>query len=270
MLVERVLRTPAYDALLQSVAAPRAANQARALACLRYLHTAAPVAVAFEQQGQAVYALVAFLASRNALAARRPHVPDTDWRHRSRAEKDALAALACLAPPRLSVVVHAGAVSKWLALYPFGGKDAHPVRRRQVVKRLCERQSDDADLAAILTCLMCSADARRQLRAAGLIGRVIDESKADGFDSGFGHGGSVARRGASWSAVTGGRRHANAGGEEAAVRRRRRQAMVYGEQGQPVTRDNIYEGEADEEPWDVEVESASEDDGEEFARFLAM
>jgi hypothetical protein len=231
-VVERVLRSDAYPLLLHQIRSHKREVHTPALHSLRFLATSSPVPLPAPAVDTCA-AIIHFLARKNRVSARRHHVPDTDWKLRTAAEQHALVALEALCVARLADALAAGLVTQWLAGYPFGGADADSARRRAVVRKVTAHQTDDDRLASILVIISCAAEGRKQMRAAGLIGSVIEEKEHGGWPGDDEYNDYVMPRGH--------RRHRDESEGEMATRRRRRQAMVFSEGGGPVTRDNIYE-----------------------------
>lgn len=234
LVVERVLRSDAYPLLLHQIRSPKREVHTPALHSLRFLATSSPVPLPAPAVDTCA-AVIHFLARRNRTSARRPHVPDTDWKLRTPAEQHALFALDALCMARLADALAAGLVTEWLAGFPFGGPDADTARRRAVVRRISAHQTDDERLASIIVVVSCAAEGRKQLRAVGLIGSVTEEKELGGWPGEDEYNDYVMPRDH--------RRHRDESEGEMATRRRRRQAMVFSEGGGPVTRENIYENE---------------------------
>ena len=173
-------------------------------------------------------------------ARRRAHVPDTDWKLRTRAEQDAIFVLDQSISHHIRDALKAGLVERWLAHYPFANSTAShsssPGRIEQAKHETFNRvrlgYTDDTSLGGILRTLYSSPYGRRQLREHKLIGSVIEEVSLVEVEAAR-DGADVQRR-----------ERSDSEGELSSVRRRNRQAMVISDGEEPITRDNIYQGPA--------------------------
>lgn len=160
---------------------------------------------------------------------KRNHHPDTDWKERTQAEKDTIYILDQMMHHNIREALRAGLVHRWLSLYPFGGSGKNVELKWQILSRLNRDSTDDTSLGGILNQLHNNTEGRYQLRKYGLINDA-DEAANDEFLD-------IMR-----GALTQRRAEREESEEEIALRRRRRQAMVISEAGEPLSRDNIYDG----------------------------
>jgi len=175
ILLDRVTRTKVYRQLLYNIAGAKGTDlQAQALTSLRFLHTNLNGMV--PHRSATIYTVVEFLIARLPENRARLHKPDTDWKSRTQAERDALFVLrAELSRHRSMLVADPQLVQRWVVQYPYGGKDASPQKKMVTVSRLIHGHTDDEYLGAILTCIHRTAPGRKQLRKSGLIGSAIKE-----------------------------------------------------------------------------------------------
>ena len=147
-------------------------------------------------------------------------------------------------PHKISEALRAGVVSRWLAIYPFGGYNSSESRKREVVHRQKTEDFEDMAMRELLFTLDGYPEGRKQLRNYGLVGSAIGETDDD-FDGDIAmiFGEDTAGATSLQSGTTSGRRVREESMEEQALRRRRREAMVLSEGGRPLGREDIIQRE---------------------------
>lgn len=174
----------------------------------------------------------------------------TNFKTRTRAEKDALIVLGRILPYNMSQALGAGIVRRWLAQYPFCGSSAPEARKVDAVKQLKTWNTEDTLMCDILHMIHSAPEGLKELRKhrlAGSASRETDDEEGDtlmigGEDTAGLVMGSIAR----------GRRIREESIEEQALRRRRREAMVISEGGRPLGRDDIIQRDSIVSDEDVE------------------
>ncbi|KAI9741088.1 MAG: hypothetical protein M1834_002801 [Cirrosporium novae-zelandiae] len=159
-------------------------------------------------------------------------------------EREAITVLTRFMGWSVDICLRAGLVKRWLANYPFAGVHGDKSRKLEIVNQLKTLKIEDTALGQIISWLHSeSPEGRLQMREAGL----IPENDEDGDiymiggegTSGWGPSSSPPPR----HAAPGRPRRDGESREEQSLRRRRREAMVIGEEGQPLGRDNIFQRE---------------------------
>ena len=171
---------------------------------------------------------------------------ETNFKVRPTPEKDALYILySAICNTSVREALRAGLVSRWLAKYPFGGPKSSESRKVEIVQSLRAGRSEDFMMRRILVAIDSDPEGRKQLRNYHLLGSVIGETPDDDEDGDIlmiggedvaGHSNGRLRH-------RGSRIHEESL-EEQALRRRRREAMVISDDGAPLSRDNIIQGQA--------------------------
>jgi hypothetical protein len=252
ILIERVTRGKNYELLLSNASSKNPEVRDKALSTLRFLTTTPVHAHLFTSQTFST--IINVLASFLPENAARPHVPHTDWKFRTQPERDALIILRSFVQGQVDGkrLLDSGLVTGWLGHYPFGGKATENMSarqrekyRRMTVNKLKTGVTDDDLLTDIVGFVTNIAEGRRQMRRFGLIGSSMQETsetwvlseamEIDGPWRGNRGNGVFPRE----------RDRRTDSEEEQALRRRRRQAMVIGETGQPLSRENIFNVDAD-------------------------
>ena len=169
---------------------------------------------------------------------------DTSCEERQRSEKDALYVLySSLCNNNTREALRAGLVSRWLAEYPFGGPNTPEGRRIEIVQSLRTGRSEDYIMNNILLAVDSEPEGRKQLRKYHLLGSVIGETPDDDEDGDILMigGEDIAGRNSGRLRHEGSRIREESL-EEQTLRRRRREAMVISDDGAPLGRDNIIQG----------------------------
>ena len=143
----------------------------------------------------------------------------------------------------LPVALRAGLITRWLKAYPFA-EDKRATQ--EVFLKLLKLHSDlsprergrqdkmDSKLPSLIYILVHNAEARKQMRYVGLLSSSFDEHFV-GDDAIMYNGSETAGELPRWAQN---RRSSTLDQERA--RRARREAMVIGDEGQPLGRDNIF------------------------------
>ena len=253
---ERATKPANLTLLLENVRSRNPETRHRALVVLRHL-ALSPVLEALctiETFTTIIELLVSFLP----LAESRSPFLDTDWKLRTKAERNALEILVVMLRTRVKDLIAAGLVSRWLAHYPFGGKlpDNSTTRQREktkqkVVDALKAGQSDDEAMREIVQQLVLIAEGRRQLRRYGLIGSLIEEGEMWNPDGPNGHfdptdgintfDGEIIHDFSDGTIPTLTDLVRPSGNvADQATRNRRRHAMVIADDGEPLSAENIF------------------------------
>ncbi|MCJ1417093.1 hypothetical protein MMC32_003432 [Xylographa parallela] len=171
---------------------------------------------------------------------------DTNFEERQTPEKDALYIIySGMCNSSIREALRAGLVSRWLAKYPFGGPKSSESRKVEIVQSLRAGRSEDFMMRRILIAIDSEPEGRKQLRNYHLLGSVIGETPDDDDDGDvlMVGGEEVAGHSNGRLRHQGSRIHEESL-EEQALRRRRREAMVISDDGAPLGRDNIIQGQA--------------------------
>ena len=171
---------------------------------------------------------------------------DTNYEERQTPEKDALYILySGMCNNSIREALRAGLVSRWLAEYPFGGPQSSESRKVEIVQSLRAGRSEDFMMRRILIAIDSEPEGRKQLRNCHLLGSVIGETPDDDDDGDILMiGGEEVAGRSSGRLRHHGSRIREESLEEQALRRRRREAMVISDDGAPLGRDNIIQGQA--------------------------
>lgn len=186
---------------------------------------------------------------------------------RTQPERDALHFLYNIFEYDAAKALEAGVISRWLARYPFGGQDASKHEKKKTITELLEEGPFYQDtcfrssMRAVLWVMSTNHLPRKEMVEHGL----LDESKGNDDTVGVNLSGcekrpwtdhvqdqcimleaprrtypSTDRMGRGTPIGTSNRPREESF-EEQALRRRRREAMVLGEVGRPIERDDIIE-----------------------------
>ncbi|KAI9853495.1 MAG: hypothetical protein M1824_001226 [Vezdaea acicularis] len=143
----------------------------------------------------------------------------------------------------LPVALRAGLVTRWLKAYPFA-EDKRATQ--EVFLKLLKLHSDlsprergrqdkmDSKLPSLIYILVHNAEARKQMRYVGLLSSSFDEHFV-GDDAIMYNGSETAGELPRWA-----QNRRNSTLDQERARRARREAMVIGDEGQPLGRDNIF------------------------------
>ncbi|MCJ1397009.1 hypothetical protein MMC11_000201 [Xylographa trunciseda] len=244
IIAERAAQDSTYQTLLQNVASKNAATRDQALATLVYL-SQGPARTATHSFAtiKVIISCLCDMTNKNKVCQ---EGQDTNFEERQKPEKDALYILYFgLCRNNIREVLRAGLVSRWLAEYPFGGPNTPESRKVEIVQSLRTGRSDDFMMNRILFAIDSEPEGRKQLRKHHLLGSVIGESPDDDDDGDILMigGEEVAGHSSGRLRHHGSRIHEESL-EEQALRRRRREAMVISDDGAPLGRDNIIQGQA--------------------------
>ncbi|MCJ1384857.1 hypothetical protein MMC17_007975 [Xylographa soralifera] len=244
IIVERAGQDSTYQILLQNVASKHIATRDQALVTIKYLSLgpARTATHSFATLKVIITCLCDMINKNNTCQEGQ----DTNFEERQRPEKDALYILySGMCSNSIREALRAGLVSRWLAKYPFGGPKSPESRKVEIVQSLRAGRSEDFMMRRILIAIDSEPEGRKQLRNHHLLGSVIGETPDDDDDGDVlmmggeevaGHNGGRLR-------YQGSRVHEESL-EEQALRRRRREAMVISDDGAPLGRDNIIQGQA--------------------------
>ncbi|MCJ1291398.1 hypothetical protein MMC34_002941 [Xylographa carneopallida] len=243
IIVERAGHGSIYQILLENVLSSDIAARDQALATVKYLslgpareatHSFATMKVIITYLGYVINSGTCILGQ------------ETNFKVRPTPEKDALYILySAICNTSVREALRAGLVSRWLAKYPFGGPKSSESRKVEIVQSLRAGRSEDFMMRRILVAIDSDPEGRKQLRNYHLLGSVIGETPDDDEDGDIlmiggedvaGHSNGRLRH-------RGSRIHEESL-EEQALRRRRREAMVISDDGAPLSRDNIIQGQA--------------------------
>ncbi|KAI4288274.1 MAG: hypothetical protein L6R35_002465 [Caloplaca aegaea] len=247
--------------MLRDIASKNEEQRNRALTTIRFLYGARPQCFRAYQY-TALQSIIDCLSYQLPLSHRyeigRVKGPSS---HRTRAECDALDVLRTfLYQCGVSVAVECNIFSLWLAKYPFGGdlEERYPkdqasqlAAKHRIIHKLSLGQEGDMDMSNIIRELMRSDVGREKMIKYNLIdpsGGAYDDTDHHDHDA-KGHSqiwyevhgisnapdiglGPMMRRGP---------RARDESLEEQLLRRRRREAMVLGEMGRPIERDDIIQ-----------------------------
>ena len=170
-----------------------------------------------------------------------------DFPYRSQPERDALNILSVLLQHEITFALQAGLIFRWLANCGFENNDNSEAGRKQAIQEMLKWEYDDFTMCTILKAIYNHDQGREDLESHGLLDSAavaknsLDEVIEDiwlvrnrsaaevdgGLDSG-----PMMRRG---------RRVREESLEEQALRRRRREAIVLGQDGRTVERDDVIE-----------------------------
>lgn len=132
----------------------------------------------------------------------------------------------------------AGLVTKWLKRYPFGNFRAKENKMKSI-NRLLGKDYNDPLMHIIMLAALSSGECHRQLIQCGLTD-IPENSLEDNDEMKWSfHNGPIPPNVS--PSRQNGRRRREESQEERALRRRRREAMVLGENGRPIARDDIIE-----------------------------
>ena len=187
--------------------------------------------------------------------------------YHSQAERDSISILVYILTEydtgevRVTEALQAGLVSRWLANFPFGGPDASTARKKEIIWHIVKVDplNDDSDFDFATGRLLYMAfripDVRKEMEKHGL----IDAPDIDDADF------CPVRARAN-------DRPREESFEEQALRRRRREAIVLGENGRPIQREDIIERGPDpmEEPLEESDESEVEAELERLTEEVAI
>ncbi|MCJ1287383.1 hypothetical protein MMC26_006732 [Xylographa opegraphella] len=243
IIVERAGQDSVYQILLQNVACKDTATRDQALVTLKYLSLspAREITHSFATM-KVIITCLRDMINKNTCQEGQ----ETNFEERQTPEKDALYILySGMCSGSIRDAIRAGLVSRWLAKYPFGGPQSSESRKVEIVQNLRAGRSEDFMMRRILIAIDSEPEGRKQLRNCHLLGSVIGETPDDDDD------GDVLMIGGEEVAghSTGTVRHQSSripeeSLEEQALRRRRREAMVISDDGAPLGRENMIQGQA--------------------------
>ncbi|MCJ1391719.1 hypothetical protein MMC18_004584 [Xylographa bjoerkii] len=244
IIAERTGQDSTYQILLQNVASQHVVIRDQALVTLKYLSQGPARAAthSFATMKLIITCLCDMTNKNNACQEGQ----DTNFEERQKPEKDALYILySGICNNNTREALRAGLVNRWLAEYPFGGPKSPESRKVEIVQSLRTSRSDDYMMNRILLAVDSEPEGRKQLRKYHLLGSVIGETPDDDDDGDiFMIGGEeVAGHSSARLRHQGSRIHEESL-EEQALRRRRREAMVISDDGAPLGRDNIIQGQS--------------------------
>ncbi len=190
---------------------------------------------------------------------------------------DALLLLQGVSIRNSHTILQAGLVSRWLTQFPFGGENASKKEKRDTIRKIVQSTTGDEwygpDMATICVYTVIETDVRREMVNHGLwdasFDDVIKEPDRDTVDfpsspphfhqrfipnfisqsfspNSFRGDQPHYRDSSTYDGddfAPGSARGREESFEEQALRRRRREAMVLGESGRPIQRDDIIERE---------------------------
>jgi len=165
-------------------------------------------------------------------------------------------------------------VSTWLAQYPFGGENTSNSNRQMIIANIIDGNHvyDDSDYAHSMVCVLTrmydTKLFKHQLEEHGLINTLSHPGLRNFGGGNRGSSSSsqlhepepLMRASDDWDFpdVSPSPREVEQSPEEQALRRRRREAMVLGESGRPISREDIIERDPAEDIADEEVEEELE------------
>ena len=247
IITERATQSAALDLIVQDIGGKDIDRRDKALTSLLYLRTHKVLTPTYNM----------FKALIDCLSGWLPAVcPVTPYR--SQPERDAVKILNLLLQHNVTLALQAGIVVRWLSHCCFDPDDKSEARRKQAIQEMRRWHYNDVDMCSIIITLFNHEQAREELLSHGLWDRDADKKEAsdgtqeiiwqvqgnipdlifDGVNTG-----PIMRRG---------RRVREESIEEQALRRRRREAMVLGQDGRAVERDDIIG--QDNEPRDEDLE----------------
>ena len=267
IIAERATQGVALELMLRDIAGKDVERRDRALTALCYLRGRKALTPTYDMFKALIDCLCTWLP-----AAQRSEAGATKkiYRYRSQPERDALKVLGLLLQDDVTLALQAGIIFRWLPYCRFDHNDRSEARRKQAIQEMLKWEYDDVDMCTILNALVANEKAREELYSHGLLDggvgekeayedvwRVRNRETADGDD--MLDSGPMMRRG---------RRVREESIEEQALRRRRREAMVLGQDGRAVEREDIIEQDNDLGDEDVEqrdtageaTEAATEED----------
>ena len=167
--------------------------------------------------------------------------------YRSEPERDALKILSLLLENDVAPGLQAGLIVRWLANCNFDNHDNSEAGRKAAIQEMLKWEYDDLDMCDIVNALVKNNQALEQLEGHGLVESAAVEKTA--LDSGMEDIWVVRNQSAigidrgpdSVPVMRRGQRVREESLEEQALRRRRREAMVIGQEGRAVQRDDIIE-----------------------------
>ncbi len=176
-------------------------------------------------------------------------IKNEDFPYRSQPERDALTILIRLLHHEVTLGLQAGLIFRWLANCHFDKNDKSEARRKQAIYEMLKWEYDDIIMCTILNALYTHDQAREELESHGLLDSAAVETNILDDDIEIEdiwlvrNGSAVEVDGGpdSEPMMRRGRRVREESVEEQALRRRRREAMVLGQDGRAVERDDIIE-----------------------------
>ena len=180
-------------------------------------------------------------------AVQKAESTDEKFPYRSQPERDALKILSILLQHDVSLGLQAGLIVRWLANCNFDNHDNSEAGRKEAIQEMLKWEYDDFNMCIILNALVKDNQAFEQLESHGLVESAAVEKTA--LDSDIEDIWLVRNQSAieidrgpdSAPMMRRGRRVREESIEEQALRRRRREAMVIGQNGRAVERDDIIE-----------------------------
>ena len=172
-----------------------------------------------------------------------PTLVDEKFPYRSQPERDALKILSLLLQHDVGLGLQAGLIVRWLANCNFNNHDNSEPGRKEAIQEMIKWEYDDFNMCIIINALVKDNLALEQLESHGLVEAKTMEKTA--LDSDIediwlvrNHSAVEVDRG---PMMRRGRRVREESVEEQALRRRRREAIVLGQDGRAVERDDIIE-----------------------------
>ncbi|KAH8701138.1 hypothetical protein BGW36DRAFT_292977 [Talaromyces proteolyticus] len=245
ILSERATKEASRDLLLEDLKSKNKKRRDRALTAIHFLvssralaRSSSPLRLKDHPTFEALIdCLCNFIAehTEETGTTNSPILPKT----RPPGEKKALAVLNIILAENIPAALEAGIIRRWLSRYPFPCLHDSDYRGKDLVVLMKTYWSDDTLMSSIVTTLLNSMEAVRQLRRFGLIWTLLEDEDQDDVDSDVWmvNGDDTAGR----SRVAERLRLSDESLEEQALRRRRREAMVFGEAGRPLGDENIIQ-----------------------------
>ncbi len=172
-----------------------------------------------------------------------------DFPYRSQPERNALKVLGLLLQHEVTLGLQAGLIFRWLANYHFDNRDVSETRRKQAISEMLKWDYDDFSMCTIVNALYIHDQAREELESHGLLDsaamevNILDDAVEIEDIWLVRHRSGIEIDGGpdSTPMMRRGQRVREESIEEEALRRRRREAMVLGQDGRAVERDDIIE-----------------------------
>lgn len=169
--------------------------------------------------------------------------------YRSQPERYALKILGLLLQHEVTLGLQAGLIFRWLANCPFDTKDSSEAGRKQAIYEMLKWEYHEFSMCTIVNALYIHDQAREELESHGLLDRaamemnILDDAVEIEDIWLVRHRSGIEIDGGpdSTPMMRRGQRVREESIEEEALRRRRREAMVLGQDGRAVERDDIIE-----------------------------
>ncbi|KAL8944169.1 MAG: hypothetical protein Q9216_000593 [Gyalolechia sp. 2 TL-2023] len=263
IIIDRVSKSKTCLFMLRDISSKNRERRDKALTIVKYLHQPELVYHCFDRyKHTAVQSVINCLSLQLSLSYKfEIGKIKGEVIQRTQPERDALELLEMfLMQYGVTLALECNIFGLWLAKYPFGGnfeeqfpdnKAAQLAAKQKLIHQMSlGKDLNDLAMVGIITMILTSEEAIKNMFTYELMSRSIDKHKNTNENEREGeyskiwydvHGIPTAPSMGLGPMMRGGDRVRDESWEEQVLRRRRREAMVLGEMGRPIERENIIQ-----------------------------